>query len=185
MRVAALALGCAGAVVGFSVAPAVAAHMQQQPPVRVDAAVTIPVADTVVQIATGGALTEPTGGWLCPVAAAKFTNDWGQPRSGGRRHEGTDMLAPRGTPVLAPVAGTVKRSSSGGGLTFNLKAADGFTYVGMHLSAYGGEGTVSAGDVIGYVGDTGNARGTDHLHFEIQLAKGAKLNPFATLKRYC
>ena len=95
------------------------------------------------------------------------------------------MLAPRGTPVLAPVAGMLKRSSSAsGGLTFNLRASDGFTYAGMHLSAHGAEGVVRAGDVIGYVGDTGNARGTDHLHFEIQLGK-SKVNPFATLKRYC
>lgn len=95
------------------------------------------------------------------------------------------MLAARGTPVVAPVSGVVKRSSSGsGGLTFNLRASDGFTYIGMHLSAHGAEGAVQAGDVIGYVGDTGNARGTDHLHFEIQKGR-AKLNPFATLKRYC
>lgn len=185
-------LGCAvalvgvTAVVGFSASPAVAAHTQSPPSGRVDAAVTIPPSDTMVPTPAGGPVAEPTGEWLCPVAVGKFTNDWGQPRSGGRRHEGTDMLAPRGTPVLAPVAGVVKRSSSGsGGLTFNLKAVDGFTYVGMHLSAHGAEGSVRAGEVVGFVGDTGNARGTDHLHFEIHPSKGTKLNPFATLKRYC
>ena len=44
---------------------------------------------------------------------------------------------------------------------------------------------MQAGDVIGYVGDTGNAKGTNHLHFEIQLGKGAKTNPFGTLRKYC
>ncbi len=88
--------------------------------------------------------------------------------------------------MIAPVAGVVKRStSSSGGLTFNLTGADGYTYVGMHLSAYGTEGVVAAGEIIGYVGDSGNARGTNHLHFEIHAGKGRKLNPFATLRRSC
>ncbi len=156
---------------------------------RVEASAAIAPSDTIVaSVPTGGPGNgpEPSGTWLCPVSIGKFTNDWGQPRSGGRRHEGTDMLAPRGTPVIAPVAGIVKKSTSGsGGLTFNLKADDGFTYVGMHLSAYGADGPVQAGDVIGYVGDTGNAKGTNHLHFEIQLGKGAKTNPFGTLRKYC
>ena len=96
------------------------------------------------------------------------------------------MLAPRGTPVLAPVGGIVKRSTSAsGGLTFNLKGDDGFTYVGMHLSEFGADGAVRGGDVVGFVGDSGNARGTSHLHFEIQVGKGQKFNPFATLRRYC
>ncbi len=175
-----------GAVVGVSEAPSHASGLRtQSAPVRVEAAAALPPSDTMVPTLAGGPASEPTGEWLCPVLAAKFTNDWGQPRSGGRRHEGTDLLALRGTPVLAPVAGVLKRSSSGsGGLTFNLRASDGFTYVGMHLSAHGAEGSVRAGEVIGYVGDSGNARGTDHLHFEIQQGR-AKLNPFATLKRYC
>ena len=187
---ATVASGLLGAVVGGLASPSSAVGLgTQSAPNRIEAAAAIASSDTIVPTLAptiaGGPVSEPSGEWVCPVPTAKFTNDWGQPRSGGRRHEGTDMLAPRGTPVFAPVAGLVKRSSSGsGGLMFNLRATDGFTYVGMHLSAYGAEGTVRAGDVIGYVGDTGNARGTDHLHFEIQQGKG-KLNPFATLKRYC
>jgi peptidoglycan LD-endopeptidase LytH len=155
---------------------------------RVDAAATIPPSDTTVATQAGaGPIAEPTGPFVCPVNGSKFSNDWGQPRSGGRVHEGTDMLAPRGTPIVASAPGVVKRSSSAtGGLTFNLLANDGFTYVGMHLSAYGGvEGAVAAGDLVGYVGDSGNARGTNHLHFEIHPFKGRKLNPFATLRRFC
>lgn len=181
-----LALGGTTAVVGVASGPVFGSTLREQNTKRVDAAVTIPPSDTVVPMSGGGPVQEPTGDWVCPVPGAKFTNDWGNPRSGGRRHEGTDMLAPKGTPVVAPVAGVVKRSSSGsGGLMMYLKSADGFTYVGMHLSAHGAEGPVRAGEVIGYVGDTGNARGTDHLHFEIHPAKGVKLNPYATLKRSC
>ena len=181
-----VASGLVGAVVGPLARPSLATGLHtQSAPARVDAAAALPSSDTIVPTLAGAPVAEPTGDWLCPVPSAKFTNDWGQARSGGRRHEGTDMLATRGTPVVAPVSGTVKRSSSGtGGLTFNLRATDGFTYVGMHLSAHGADGAVRAGDVIGYVGDTGNARGTDHLHFEIQQGR-SKINPFATLKRYC
>lgn len=181
-----VASGLVSAVVGGSASAAHAAVLREQSaPARVEAAAALAPSDTVVPTLAGGPVAEPSGEWLCPVPASKFTNDWGQPRSGGRRHEGTDMLALRGTPVVAPVAGVVKRlSSGGGGLTFNLRANDGFTYVGMHLAAHGADGAVRAGDVIGYVGDTGNARGTDHLHFEIQQGR-SKINPFATLKRYC
>ncbi len=125
--------------------------------------------------------------WKCPVPGAKFTNDWGQSRSGGRSHTGTDMLAPRGTPVLAPFAGTaVQKSSSRGGLSVYLKAPDGLQIFGAHLSSYGTAGKVKAGTVIGYVGNTGNASGAaPHLHLEIHPKKGAKTNPYPIVKKIC
>lgn len=110
-------------------------------------------------------------GWLCPVAGpVSFIDSWGAPRSGGRTHRGVDMFARRGTPVVAPVGGTVEhRSNSIGGPSFHLWGDDGNYYYGTHLDGYGPiTGVVDAGTVIGYVGDTGNARGTSpHLHFEI------------------
>ena len=124
--------------------------------------------------------------WQCPVVGAKFTNDWGSARSGGRRHEGTDMLAPRGTPILAPVGGVVRFHESGrGGHGFYLAADDGVEYFGVHLDSYAKSGRVVRGDVIGYVGDSGNARGTTHLHFEIHPTKKTKINPYPTLAAYC
>lgn len=135
----------------------------------------------------GGSITT-NGSWACPVAGTRaFTNDWGMPRSGGRRHQGTDILAPRGTPVVAPVDGTVtQRSVSLGGRSFYLQGVDGNKYFGTHLNAYGTSGSVKKGTVIGYVGDDGNARGgPTHLHFEIHPGGGRAVNPFPTLRQFC
>jgi murein DD-endopeptidase MepM/ murein hydrolase activator NlpD len=128
-----------------------------------------------------------SGAWICPVQGPHaFSNDYGQPRSGGRRHEGNDILAPRGTPVVASVGGTVTdHNSSLGGLSYYLAGDDGNTYFGTHLSGYAATGRVGAGTVVGYVGDSGNARGTPHLHFEIHPGGGGPVNPYATLRTYC
>ncbi|MGH9181488.1 MAG: murein hydrolase activator EnvC family protein, partial [Acidimicrobiales bacterium] len=128
------------------------------------------------------------GPWTCPVQGPRaFTNDWGQPRSGGRSHQGNDILSPRGTPVVASVAGTVKANSSSlGGLAYYLRGDDGNTYFGAHLDRLGATGRVSAGTVIGYVGNSGNARGgPPHLHFEVHPGHGRAANPFSLLRRHC
>jgi murein DD-endopeptidase MepM/ murein hydrolase activator NlpD len=129
------------------------------------------------------------GGWMCPVQGPRsFTNDWGQPRSGGRRHQGTDILSPRGTPVVAVVGGSVRGHNSRlGGISFYLNGNDGNTYFGTHLqSLSGASGRVRQGTVLGYVGNTGNARGgPTHLHFEIHPGGGRPVNPYPTLRAHC
>lgn len=137
-------------------------------------------------IRIGQKLEIPGGSnWVCPVAGASYVNDWGFPRSGGRFHEGNDLMAPRGTEVRAPVSGTVKPiTGTVGGFQFFLYGDDGVTYIGSHLDAFGRSGRVDAGEVIGYVGDTGNARGgPTHLHFEMHPDDGAAVNPFPTLQK--
>ena len=131
-----------------------------------------------------GANTSPLA--RCP-ARARFMNDWGFPRSDTGFHQGTDMMAPKGTPIVAPVSGTVTQGvGSIGGRYFRLTAKDGTVYYGAHLSAFGKRGRVRAGDVIGYVGNTGDAAGgATHLHFEIHPAGGAAVNPYPYLVRAC
>lgn len=133
-------------------------------------------------------------GWLCPVPGpVSFTDTWGAPRSGGRTHEGVDMFAAYGAPVVAPVDGVLEqRSNPLGGLTAQLWGDDGNYYYGAHLSRYGAvTGWVAAGTVIGYVGTSGNAAGTPpHVHFEIHPGRGrgdppAPVNPTATVAGAC
>ncbi|HUR50332.1 MAG TPA: peptidoglycan DD-metalloendopeptidase family protein [Acidimicrobiales bacterium] len=136
----------------------------------------------------GAARVIGSGNWICPVQGSRsFTNDWGFPRSGGRRHQGTDIMSPRGTPVVASVAGTVRHHNSGlGGLSYYLSGKDGNTYFGTHLSGYAASGAVAAGTVVGYVGNSGNASGgAPHLHFEIHPGGGGPTNPYPTLRQYC
>ena len=130
------------------------------------------------------------GPWLCPIqGGATFTNDWGFPRSGGRRHQGNDLFAARGTPVVASVSGSYRRSQNGlGGVTYYLQGDDGNTYYGAHMAGYGpvGPGRVPQGAVLGFVGNSGNARGTSpHLHFEIRPGGGGPVNPYPTVSRAC
>jgi murein DD-endopeptidase MepM/ murein hydrolase activator NlpD len=123
----------------------------------------------------------------CPVAGPNsFVDSFGWPRSDGRVHEGIDLIAPYGTPIVASHAGTVSQSSSYlGGLQAYVRTSGGtFTFY-AHLSSFGNTGSVSVGTVIGYVGSTGNAGSTNHLHFEYHPGGGAAVNPYQMLLAVC
>lgn len=125
-----------------------------------------------------------------PVAGVHaFSNDFGAPRHQGP-HEGNYILAPRGAAVVAVVDGTIsranRRESGLGGVWIWLRGDDGTGYYYAHLSRIaariGPGARVHAGELIGAVGMTGDARGTaPHLHFEIHPHGGRATNPFPDL----
>jgi len=130
----------------------------------------------------------PTGDWICPVQGPHaFSNDYGAPRGGGSSHQGNDILAARGTPVVANVGGVVtQRNGAVSGLAYFLAGDDGNRYFGAHLDSFGASGRVAAGAVIGTVGNTGDASGgPPHLHFEMHPGGSGYTNPYPTLTRYC
>ena len=118
-----------------------------------------------------------------------YVDSWGAARSGGRRHEGTDVMAPHGARVFAFVTGVVSResSSTNGGIQLYLQGDNGVEYFYAHLSGYAvSTGTrVRAGQLIAYNGQTGNAAATaPHVHFEVHLS-GGPVNPYPYLRRVC
>jgi len=119
-----------------------------------------------------------------------YVDSWGAARSGGRRHEGTDVMAPHGARVFAFVDGVVSResSSTNGGIQLYLQGDNGTEYFYAHLSGYAvPTGTrVRAGQLVAYNGQTGNARYTaPHVHFEVHPGGGAPVNPYPYLRRVC
>ncbi|MFO7293655.1 MAG: peptidoglycan DD-metalloendopeptidase family protein [Actinomycetes bacterium] len=134
------------------------------------------------------------GGAACPVQGpVSFVDSWGAARSGGRAHQGVDMMAARGTPVAAIYDGTITRTGSGsalGGITIWMRsnAGDSFYYAHLDSIADGiSSGVkVSAGQIIGYVGSTGNASAAyPHLHFEYHPGGGGAVNPYPLVKSIC
>jgi murein DD-endopeptidase MepM/ murein hydrolase activator NlpD len=115
----------------------------------------------------------------CPLdGPGTFEDSWGWARSGGRSHKGVDMIASRGTPVVAVRDGSAQFKTNGlGGRAVWLTAANGDKFYYAHLDDWNGSSReVQAGELIGWVGSTGNAGGP-HLHFETQPG-GRVENPF-------
>jgi murein DD-endopeptidase MepM/ murein hydrolase activator NlpD len=127
-------------------------------------------------------------GMVCPSPGSAFSNDWGQSRSGGRSHQGTDMMASMGMANLAVVSGNVTYGDGGaGGMGAYLEGDNGVTYIYYHLSEYvGGPRRVAQGEVIAKVGQTGNAS-TPHTHFEVRPGgrTATAINPYPTLAKIC
>ena len=139
------------------------------------------------------------------VGPYRYTNDFGDPRGQGR-HEGNDVLAPRKAIVVATEDGKIKfwTTSARAGCMLYLYGASGTTYLYIHLNNDVTPGNdnrgkcvpagsywpglkdgakVVAGQALGYVGDSGDANGTPHLHFEVHPGDGGPVNPYPHLNR--
>ena len=113
---------------------------------------------------------------------------WGAPRDGGaRRHEGIDVFAPRGTPVLAGAAGRVSRVQEtpiGGRVVWLQTDAGSLYYAHLDRPLVAAGDRVGAGDTLGTVGNTGNAAATPpHLHFGIYAPRAIDPEPFVVGRR--
>lgn len=120
------------------------------------------------------------------VGPGGLHDTWGDPRSGGRAHQGVDIFARRNTPVVSATRGIVIRISENalGGRTITVLGPGGWRHYYAHLEKWAGweeGGWVAAGEVIGFVGTTGNAPpNAPHLHYGVYTREGA-INPYPLL----
>lgn len=123
-----------------------------------------------------------------PVPGQGLTDTWGAARSQGRTHEGIDIFADRGTPIQSTTQGIVSKVGNNnlGGRVVVVVGPGGAGHYYAHLEDYAEiapNDWVEAGDVIGYVGDSGNAKGTPpHLHYGIYI-NGSAVNPYPLMQK--
>jgi murein DD-endopeptidase MepM/ murein hydrolase activator NlpD len=133
-------------------------------------------------------------GFVFPVGEPySFIDSWGYPRMIGTEyahgHQGTDIMAPFGTPLYAAERGIIANMGADvlGGTKLWVKGQSGTYYYYAHLQSYAPDihdgMLVEAGHIVGYVGDTGNAQGgAPHLHFQVHPGGGEPVNPYGLLK---
>ena len=118
-----------------------------------------------------------------------FVDSWQWERSGGRRHEGVDIMGPKGLALYAVLDGTITKmygaQSTLSGNALRLTTADGTYFFYAHLDSFAAGiaigSVVRAGQIIGYMGSTG-AAGSSHLHFEVHPLGGSAVNPYPIVK---
>jgi murein DD-endopeptidase MepM/ murein hydrolase activator NlpD len=148
--------------------------------------------DLVLSVSPSGLIIPVSG-----ISAERLIDTYSASRSEGRTHNAIDIMAPQGTPVVAATDGSVAKlhdSNKGGISLYQFDASGQFVYYYAHLMSYAAgitEGKqIKRGEVIGYVGDTGNATpGSYHLHFGISKTSspgkwhgGTPINPFPLLR---
>lgn len=139
------------------------------------------------------------------IGHTSFSDDFGDGRSGSRTHLGNDLMGKKGLPLVAAVDGVLRQvpyPQASWGYSISIRDKDDFTYYYYHVNndtpgTDDGEGggmyayapgvssgnRVVAGQLIGWMGDSGNAEGTPpHLHFEIHWPEGTAMNPYISLK---
>lgn len=122
------------------------------------------------------------------VTASQLRNTWGHARDGGRRHQGIDILAPRHTPIRSVTAGIIENKGMRGlgGQVVTIVGPGGYRHYYAHLEDFGpqAEGDwVEAGEVIGTVGNSGNAAvSAPHLHYGLYTPGWKAVNPYTYLR---
>lgn len=121
-----------------------------------------------------------------PLPGQHLTDTWGGARSEGRRHEGIDIFAPRNTPIKATTQGVVSKVGDDrlGGKVVVIVGPGGAGHYYAHLEDYADISPnqwIETGDTVGYVGDSGNAKGTPpHVHYGVYI-NGSAVNPYPLL----
>ncbi len=121
-----------------------------------------------------------------PLLGQHLTDTWGGARSEGRRHEGIDIFAPRNTPIKATTQGVVSKVGDDrlGGKVVVIVGPGGAGHYYAHLEDYADISPnqwIETGDTVGYVGDSGNAKGTPpHVHYGVYI-NGSAVNPYPLL----
>jgi peptidoglycan LD-endopeptidase LytH len=124
------------------------------------------------------------------ISPSQLHDTWGARRSGGRHHQGIDIFAPKGTPVISTTPGIVQRIGQNrlGGNCVWILGPSGQVHYYAHLDHFADlqpNQKIETGDVIGYVGNSGNARTTpSHLHYCIYTFFGEAVNPFPLLQKH-
>jgi murein DD-endopeptidase MepM/ murein hydrolase activator NlpD len=122
------------------------------------------------------------------VTRAQLHNSWGMARDGGRHHKGIDIFAARNTPIRSVTEGVIETKAMRGlgGQVVYVVGPGGYRHYYAHLEEFGpqAEGDwVEAGEVIGYVGNSGNAAvSSTHLHYGLYTPGGRAVNPFTYLR---
>ena len=123
-----------------------------------------------------------------PLPGQHLTDTWGGARSEGRRHEGIDIFAPRNTPIKATTQGVVSKVGDDrlGGKVVVIVGPGGAGPYYAHLEDYADISPnqwIEVGDTVGYVGDSGNAKGTPpHVHYGVYI-NGSAVNPYPLLMK--
>lgn len=137
--------------------------------------------------ATPGQIQTVAGAGIqaCPAPGSSFSDSFGAPRSGGRSHAGVDMLGGYGWPLYAAFSGTVSYSTSTlGGNQAYVRNGSTYAFYAHMQEAVGSARSVSAGELIGLMGDSGNAAGTPHVHWEYH-PNGSLVNPTPFVSAVC
>ncbi len=179
-----------GADAVFGVATAIAlGNFQTARGLKVTSAVDLPTAIALGVLPDLATLGIPQITVFPVQGRCSFVDSWLEARPGGRKHEGVDIMGPKGLALYAVVDGTVTRMYGAeavlSGNALRLTASDGTYFFYAHLDSFAPGITVGsvvkAGQIVGYMGSTGNT-GSPHLHFEVHPKGGAPVNPYPVVK---